>query len=770
MLEPRRLAARAAASYMASQLGEKVGETVGYQVRLDRKISRNTRIEVVTEGLLVQRLQRDPSLEDYGIVIFDEIHERSLDSELALALCRDSLTALRPDLRILLMSATLNANDLCRSLSAQLVSSVGKAFPVSSSFRPASGGLRQIPFATASAALQALDETTGDLLIFLPGVAEIERTKAALLREELPGSTEIHILHGGVPLAIQSKTLRPAAAGKRKIVLATSIAETSLTIEGVRCVIDCGWMRIPKYSPRTGMTRLETVRVTRDAADQRRGRAGRTAPGHCIRLWSKAEDTGLIANRQPEIADAELSSFALQLALWGVRDIQQLNWLTPPPEAALATARQLLYQLKAINPDGALTRHGESLAKMPMHPRLAHMIRIGSDTGCTDDACLIAALLSERDPLPRSNEQGCDIAIRLDLIKSNHHSLRPEITRKIRQLANDWSRGRSKGEQTLSYGELLALAYPERIARRRGTPEGDYVMVNGRGAIIPPDDPLCGAEWVVAAHLNDRGAKARILLGCEIEPYAIERITAQASPVRIIEWREKEKRVIAVTREMLGAIVVSEAPLNDATPEETGRALMQAMLQRGLSSLNWTTDTSQWIARVALLRREFPEDNWPDTSNKGLEDSSDKWLLPLLMNIRSLSQAQKADLKNGLLGLLTYEQSRRLEQLAPERIAVPSGSNVRINYIDGETPVLAVRIQELFGLQETPRIVNGRIALLMHLLSPAQRPIQITQDLAGFWKRGYAEARRELRGRYPKHSWPENPADGTASRYTRRRR
>ena len=792
MLEPRRLAARAAAHRMAQLLGEETGETVGYRVRLDTRVSPRTRIEVVTEGVLGRFLQEDPALEDTGLVIFDEFHERSLHADLGLALTLQSREVLRDDLRLLVMSATLDGGPIARLLGdAPIVTSEGRTYPVEvrwSERRPAA----RIEDAVAATVREALRREPGDVLVFLPGAGEIRRTETLLAG--VPDDTRVFPLHGTLPLALQDEAIRPSAPGRRKVVLATSIAETSLTIEGVRAVVDSGLARVPRFSPRTGMTRLETVRVTRASAEQRRGRAGRVAPGVCYRLWSEAEHAGLVPFQRPEILEADLAPLALELAAAGVSDPAELKWLDAPPVAAFAQARELLRELDALDDAGpgrsrasrGITPHGRRMAGLALHPRLAHMLlsaQASGDPGTVATACDLAALLSERDVLQPDVGTGMsDVRLRLELLRDPESRGEPafvhglavsrDALRRARVEAQHWRRtlrlagsARSRDEHA---GVLLALAYPDRVAQRRAGAGQRYLLRNGRGAVLGAGDPLAASPWLVAAELDDRRPESRVFLAA---PVALEEIEArfgdQVQREELVEWDAAQRAVTARRLTRLGALVLGDAPVRDPDPERVARALLDAVRREGLGLLPWSDAARRLRERMAFLHAADP--SWPDVSDAALVATLDDWLLPRIVGVRRLDDLARTDLADALLGLLGWEQRRALDELAPTHVTVPSGSRLPVDYGDPAAPVLAVRLQEMFGLAETPRIARGRVPLVLHLLSPAHRPVQVTRDLAGFWRTSYFDVRKDLRGRYPKHHWPEDPMEAEPTRRAKRK-
>lgn len=772
MLEPRRLAARAAAERLASELGEKVGETVGYRIRLESKVGPNTRIEVVTEGILARRLQDDPTLEGVGLVIFDEFHERSLDADLALALTLNARVLLRDEpLKLLLMSATLEGARLSSLLDdAPVVRSEGRMYPVAQRWgRPFQAGER-IEQRVAQTVLQALDEEPGSVLVFLPGQAEIRRVND-MLAEQLGDRGEVMLcpLHGELDLMAQRAAIEPAPAGKRKVVLATNIAETSLTIEGVRVVVDAGLARVPRFDPGSGMTRLETRRISRASATQRAGRAGRLQPGACYRLWSEDQHAQLAAYGEAEILQADLAGVALQLARWGVEP-DELAWLDVPPAAVYRQAQDLLERLGALgrNARGGwqLTAHGLAMAELPAHPRIAHMLLRGQALGLAPLAADLAALLVERD-IQRGG--GTDISTRLGLLDGS--AGRHGGAQRVRQLARQF-RGLLRGSSGVApvdasdhrwVGALLAFAYPDRIARQRREAGGEYRLANGRAAVFGEPDALMKESWLVIAELGSRHGQReeRIYRAAALDPALFDEVLSEQVRQRDeLEWDEREGVLRAERQRRVGELILSREPLPGLDDEARGRALLGLVRRKGLELLPWTPELRQWQARIWLLRQidvsAGADSEWPDVSDDALLARLEEWLLPYLGKVSRLAHFAQLDLKAMLGTLLPWPLPQRLDELAPVAIAVPSGSRVRLDYSESP-PVLAVRLQELFGLADTPRVAGGRQPVKLHLLSPARRPVQVTQDLASFWANTYAEVKKDLKGRYPKHYWPDDP-------------
>ncbi|KAA0592269.1 ATP-dependent helicase HrpB [Azospirillum lipoferum] len=789
VLEPRRLAARAAARRMASMLGEAVGETVGYRVRLDTKIGPKTRIEVVTDGLFLRQLQEDPELPAVGAVLFDEFHERGIDSDLALALVQEARGALRDDLRLVVMSATLDAAPVATLLAdaqgpAAMVTSEGRAYPVETRHldAPAPTGRMdgtRIEDAVAAAVRRALREEPGNALVFLPGVGEIRRVQSLLDQSDLGPNTVIAPLYGDLSAEAQDRAISPTPPGQRKIVLATSIAETSLTIEGIRIVVDSGLMRVPRFDPRGGMTRLATVKVSQASAEQRRGRAGRLEPGVCYRLWPEATHKALAPFTTPEIADADLAPLALELAVWGVSDPASLSWLDQPPAAAMAQARELLTSLGALDKAGAITPHGRRMAGFGVHPRLAHMMLAGKAMGQGALACLVAALLGERD-IVRSQPgfRDADLRLRVDLLRGEERGGqgaarglsvdRGGAQQAVKQ-ARQWRRQLGVRDDDAmdsnAVGILLALAYPDRIGQRRpgGQPGGvaaQYRLSGGRGAYFQQAEPLSAEEWLAIADLDGAARESRIFLAAPVTLADLEESFADDIRTEtIVAWDAREQTVLARRRRMLFALILKDEKLAKPPTDAMTAAMIEGIRALGPSCLPWTDELRKWRTRVMFLRsREGDAYGWPDLSDTALMDGLEEWLAPFLDGVSRRAHLERIDLSSALRALLPWELKTRLDAEAPTHVEVPSGSRIPIDY-DGEEPVLAVRLQEMFGLAETPRIAGGRVPLLLHLLSPARRPVQVTRDLASFWANAYKAVKADLKGQYPKHYWPDNPLE-----------
>lgn len=781
MLEPRRLAARAAAYRMADSLGETVGETVGYRVRLDSSVGPRTRIEVVTEGILTRRLQHDQALDGVGLVIFDEFHERSIHADLGLALALDVQQVLRPDLRLLVMSATLDGERVAALMdNAPAVSSEGRLFPVATTYLLRKSAAR-IEDVVISQIHRALRDESGSVLAFLPGAAEIARVNEQLQRGISDSSIIIAPLHGSLSRDAQDRAIMPAPDGMRKIVLATSIAETSLTIEGVRIVIDSGLMRVPRFDPRSGMGRLETIRVTKASADQRRGRAGRTEPGVCYRVWTEAENASLEQFSLPEILCTDLAPLALELAAWGVGDPSSLRWLDPPPAGAFAQARELLRELGALDVHGAITPHGRQISQLSLHPRLAHMALKAKATGRGGIACDIAALLEERDIVRQGRDAGeCDLRIRLDAL---HHGARavPRSDVSVDRAACDRVKQaaaalrkqlhvRAEHEHIDDAGLILAFAYPDRIGKRRADSQTHFLLTNGRGAHFTRATPLSMSDYVAVADLDDREGNARIFLAVPLdERDLLKQFNDSIVTDEFVTWDTRKQAVAARRQTRIGKLVISDEQLREPPQEKVTAALTDGIRQEGIAMLPWDDDTRAWQARVTFLR-SLDATRWPDVSDQQLLATLDAWLAPHLAGITSRTQLQKLELAHALSGILSWQQRKELEQLAPTHIEVPTGSHIRLDYTSGPAPILPVRVQELFGATDTPRVAGGRVPVVIHLLSPAYRPVQVTQDLAGFWKTSYELVRKDLKGRYPKHHWPDEPLRAEPTRRAKRAR
>jgi ATP-dependent helicase HrpB len=783
MLEPRRIAARAVAGRMAHLLGESVGHTVGFRTRLETRVGRETRIEVVTEGILTRMLQEDSALAGIGCVIFDEFHERSLNADLGLALSIECQENLREDLRLVVMSATLDVEPIAALLGgAPIVAAHGRSFEVATQYVARRSEI-YLDQQTAQVIRTALRAHDGDILCFLPGAAEIRRVQRTLEDSGLDRNTRVLPLFGDLSAADQDAALTPAPAGHRKIVLATSIAETSLTIEGIRVVVDSGLRRYAEFDPATGMSHLITTKVSQAAADQRRGRAGRLSAGHCYRLWSEGTQASLAPQTAPEILHADLAPLALELSCWGTVDASRLSWLDPPPAAPLAQARDLLRQLEAIDSAVRVTTHGRMLAKLGTHPRLAHMLIKASEHGAARLASDLAAVLSERDILRADiGARDVDLRLRVAVMRGDARELQPGMTVDNRAKAQalrssaHWQRNFTRGgadavDPDVWTGILLAWAYPDRIGRARGE-GGRYLLANGRGARFGEPQALAKSEFIVAAELDGAEREARIFLAAplrlaDLQKYFSTHILDHAE----IIWDEREHAVRARRERRLCALQLESIEIRNPEAEAVLDAALTGLRQLGIAGLPWTPELRQWQARVMLMRQyavASPEP-WPDLSDIALAATLEEWAPPWMTGITRREHFVRMDLGNALRSRLTYAQGAILEREAPTHFTVPSGSSVSIDYMDGEIPTLSVRLQEMFGLNQTPSIAAGRLPLLLKLLSPARRPVQITRDLVSFWNRGYHEVKKDLKGRYPKHYWPEDPYTAEPTRRARPR-
>ncbi len=769
MLEPRRLAATNAAGFMARQRGERVGKTVGFSIRYEHKTSADTRIEVMTEGLLTRRMQTDPELSGIGLVIFDEFHERSLHADLAFALCRDIHQGLREDLRLLVMSATLDVAPLSALLNdCPVIETRGRSYPVTTRYlelEPA-GSIADI---AARGVRQALSEVEGDILVFLPGAGEIHRCQNLLA--ELSPKIQLCPLYGGLPFAEQERAILPGS--QRRVVLATNVAETSLTIEGISAVVDSGWERRPRFDSARGLNFLETVRISQASADQRAGRAGRLAPGHCYRLWTEGAQGALLPFAPSEIRQADLAPLAFDLALWGVADASALAWLEPPASKPLDSARHLLVQLGALDQRGAVTKLGRAMADYPAHPRISRLLVAAVEQGCPGLGSELAALLSERDPFTagdfsRSGGVG-DLLDRLELLRRDRSAKSAVIRRAVRYWQNKTRAGREPLPDAVQLGSLLALAYPDRLARQRQQGSDRYLLRSGRGARLSPRAVVPKAEWLVVLDVAGKdSAEAEIRLAAELTPEAVESLFGRNLEWQHeVSWDEVGNRVVAREVRRIGAIVLQERPVK-ARLQDTAPALLELIRRQGLGCLPWSADALQLRARVALLQSSLPESHWPDWDDRVLLESLETWLLPFLGNIRSQEGLRRLDLSTALNNCLDWRQKQELERLAPLRFKVPSGSQIRLDYSQGDAPVLAVKLQEMFGQAATPRLAAGRVPVVIHLLSPAGRPLAVTQDLSSFWNEVYPEVQKEMKGRYPKHPWPDDPWSATATRKTKK--
>ena len=815
MLEPRRLAARAVAARMAHTLGESVGETVGYRMRLDTRISRRTRVEVVTEGVLTRLLQEDPALEGVAAVIFDEFHERSLQADLGLALALDARAALAPDLRVLVMSATLDAAAVTQLLGgAPLISAPTRAYTVETRYAgsaaprlPAAAGVRAAPEPErqiAQLVSRALREEHGDLLVFLPGAREIRRVQGLLGGAANADGVALLPLFGELSGEEQDAALAPATHGVRKVVLATNIAETSLTIPGVRVVVDSGLVRRARFDPVTGMSRLETERISRASAQQRQGRAGRTEAGVCYRAWSEGAHAALAAFTPPEISDADLAPLALELARWGARDGRELRWLDAPPEAMLASARDLLGRLGALDGAGRISAHGREMARAGVHPRLAHMLLRGRALGSLALAAQLAALLSERDLLRASVARDADIRTRLDALRGTERvpgadrallqrARRAALDLEQRLAADTGTAGAPGGGEAsraplarhraagsaapaqrrdVAPGVLLAFAYPDRIGLRRAGGAGRFTLANGRGALFAVPEALARQELIVAVDLDDRERDARILLAAplaraELLEHFADRLVERES----VEWSSRAQAVLARRTLALDALVLEEKPLVEVPADAARAAMLQGVRELGVAALPWDRAARDLQARMEFVRRSRGEapapPPWPAVSDAALLESLEVWLGPWLEGVTRREHLARVPLAQALHAQLTAAQQHELSEWAPTHLRMPSGAQLRVDYLDDNAPLVSLRLQEAFGLDATPYLGRARVPVTFRLLSPALRPVQVTRDLASFWRGAYAQVRKDLRGRYPKHHWPENPLEAQPSRLSR---
>ncbi len=760
MLEPRRLAAKSIAARMADLMGENVGETIGYRIRFDTKVSDKTRIEIVTEGILTRILQSDSTLDGFGLVIFDEFHERSIHADIALALTRETQQVIREDLRILVMSATINTASLTELLQAPLVESHGRMYPVTLFYENDADEFL-LPEAAANTALKALKEHEGDVLIFLPGEREIGNC-AELIRKKISSqNTVIHKLYGRLPQAKQQAAILPNRSGKRKVVLATSIAETSLTIEGVKIVVDCGFTRVASYDPRSGLSGLRTIRIAKDAADQRAGRAGRLEPGVCYRLWSKGTQAKLADHRIPEILEADLASLCLNLANWGITNLQQLAWIDPPPQHAVDKAKKTLEDLEALY-QGKITPHGRAMNELPTHPRIAHMLLVAENEGWLALATDLAALIEERDPLPK--ETGIDITIRIEALRRARNqndsggkfSTIERVAKNYRQLMK--CEVENTSFDPYEAGLLLVHAYPERIAFARPGNNAQFQLANGTYVMAGHKDDLAHEPWLAVANLNDREhGIGRIYLAAPLNPTDLVPFLKEHT---VLTWNTKKGGLIATIETRIGSIVLKSSPIADPNPAQIQEAIAQAIEKEGKTLLNFDEKVTQLQNRIGLLRKWEPSGNWPLFDSDNLILTNREWLSTYLVGIKKPEDLKKIDLYEVLYYTLTPAQQAILDAKAPAAIKVPSGSLITLDYQANRLePILPVRIQEIFGMLQTPAVNDGKVKVLMHLLSPGYKLMQTTNDLESFWKNAYFEVRKELRIRYKKHAWPENPLD-----------
>lgn len=770
VLEPRRLAAKSIAMRMAELLGEKVGETVGYRIRFDSCVSTKTKIEVVTEGILTRMLQRDNELSEVGAVIFDEFHERSIFADVSLALSIESQSVLRSDLRLLIMSATLNVPELKELFQAPVVESLGRQYPVNISYVNRYD-MREISTLMAQTIIEVAQQEEGDILAFFPGEAEIKRCEE-ILRKQMK-SIAILPLYGMLPYHQQQLALRPHKEWKRKIVLATSIAETSLTIEGIRIVVDGGFERSSCFDIRTGLPGLQTTEITIDAADQRAGRAGRLAPGKCVRLWSAAKHHQLQKHRQPEIERTDLMPMVLDLAVWGCKDINELHWLTLPPQGAVLQAKETLQAINAIDEKGNLTLHGSRIHRLACHPRIAHMLIEAEQHDVQHLACDIAAMMEERDPM--NKEVGIDINIRIELLRRQRQEGRlSKSMKRIEKLAKSYRKILKIEENNTAFdpyesGWLIALAFPERIACARPGNNAQFQLSNGAYAMAHHSDDLAHESWLAVAHLNARDNKSgRVFLAAPLNPTDL---ASMVKSYQHIVWDNKEGELIAEEQLRIGAIILKRIQLRNIDNDIKTKVICEAVYKNGAHLLNFDNAVKQWQNRVLSIRQWQKDSVWPDVSTESLIAQVEDWLPPYLKEVKNANDLKKLPLLEILKSSLDWELNRRLDELVPEHITVPSGSKIKLEYREnGLSPILAVRIQEMFGLAETPTVNKGRISVLLHLLSPGFKPLQVTDDLHSFWNNAYFEIKKECMRRYPKHSWPDDPWTEKAVRSVKRRK
>jgi len=754
MLEPRRLAARSIAARMSDLISDQVGKSIGYRVRFDNRVSVDTKIEVVTEGILTRMLHTDNALEDVGLVIFDEFHERSLHADLALALCREAQLLLRPDLRIMIMSATLNMPQLTALLKAPVAISEGKQYPVEIIYN-GDADETLLPELTARTVMKAIKEYEGDVLVFLPGEGEIKKCEE-LLRNALP-EFSIHPLYGQLPQQQQFAAIMPDKYGKRKVVLATSIAETSLTIEGIRIVVDSGFGRSSKFDTRSGLSKLETLRISKDSADQRAGRAGRLSSGVCYRMWTKTTHERLAEHRVPEIMEADLASLVLDMASWGVSNILELTWLTPPPKSSLAQATEILHQLNALE-NNKITTHGKQVHRLACHPRIAHMLLMATEVKDKQLGTDLAAVLEERDPLPR--ESGIDINLRVEALRRARANNNIGRFGRIEKVATSYRKmldieTDNGAVDVFETGLLLAYAYPERIAFARPGNNAQFQLANGKYAVAGHKDDLAHEPWLAVAHMDLRDGLGKIFLAAPLNPKDLLPMVKEQT---VISWDTRKGGIIATKELKIGSLVLQSKPLPNPNEEQIAEAISNAIKNEGEKLLDFDEKMEQLQNRIMSLRIWNPEENWPDVSTDLLLATNQKWLGPYLKDVKKPDDLKKINLSEALFHSLVWEQQQALNILAPQKLEVPSGSEIKIQYfVNGSVPVLSVRLQEVFGLSDTPTLNKGKTKVVMHLLSPGYKPVQVTSDLKSFWNNLYFEVKKELQRRYPKHSWPEDP-------------
>lgn len=767
MLEPRRLAAKSIATRMSELIEDEVGKSIGYKIRFENRTSESTKIEVLTEGILTRMIHSDNSLEGVGLVIFDEFHERSIHADVAMALCREAQQVLRPDLRIMVMSATLDMPQLTTLLNAQVAESKGRQYPVDIKYVGSQDEM-MMPEMTARTIINASKENEGDILVFFPGQGEIKRCEE-ILRKQLKGFA-IHPLYGQLPYNKQHAAIMPDRNGKRKVVLATSIAETSLTIEGIKVVVDTGFGRTQKFDPKSGLSKLETVQISKDSADQRAGRAGRLSPGVCYRMWSLATNSRLAEHRTPEIMEADLASLVLDMAQWGIVDVQQLTWLSPPPKGAVAQATETLHQLDALE-NGKITEHGKKMHQLPCHPRIAHMLIKAEESDLLELATDIAALLEERDPLPR--EAGIDINTRIEALRryrrdngqGNKLGRIEKVARSYRQLFD--IEPDNDEVDSFETGVLLTYAYPERIACARPGNNAQFQLANGRLAAAGHRDDLAHEAWLAIAHMDARDGMGKIFMASPLNPTDLASLVKERE---VITWDTDEGGLIATKDMRIGSIVLRSTPLPAPDESHLLKAICDAIKREGEQLLNFTEEVIAWQKRVMSLRKWRPMEQWPDVSTQTLLMTNEEWLSPYLTNVKRPEDLKKINLLEVLHYALDHDKQTALNKLTPESIEVPSGSNIKLDYqINGTAPILAVRLQEVFGMSDTPKVNEGKNPVIIHLLSPGFKQVQITSDLRSFWDNAYFEVKKDMKARYPKHSWPEDPWTAEAVRGVKRK-
>lgn len=770
LLEPRRVAARAAAARIAAETGSSVGDVVGLRTRFDTSVGKDTKLEVVTEGVLTRMLISDPSLDGIGAIVFDEFHERSIHADTALAFTRETMSALRDDLRIVLMSATVDAERMAEQLGTTAVVSVeAEVHPVTTIYR-APGPGRTVDDEVPDAVIDALRAYEGDLLVFMAGAGAINAAARAL-QPRLPAGVVVTPLHGSLDAAAQDRALLPDERGRRKVVLATPIAETSVTIDGVRVVIDTGRRRRPEHDVGRGMSRLRTVSASRAATDQRRGRAGRQAPGFCIRLWPEADQARRRPDEPAEILTADLTSLAIDIAAWGAVEVAEIPWLDEPPATSLAAARGVLTRLGALDDDRRLTDHGRRMSTLGTEPRLAHLLLKGQELDMAATACDLAALLGDRD-IFRGRHRPTDLRTRLDALRSDSGNVDDAVRRRVREVANRWRRQLKAGKGPAdpeNAGLLVSLAFPERVAQRRSEP-GSFLLASGAGSRVDAADELAQESYLAVAETDGMGADARIVLAAPIERGTLEAHHPETIETRVRgEWDRRKRDVVFERQERLGALVLRREP--DDRPDRAAvvEALLAGVRREGLTILKWTDADNRRRDRLEFLHTLDPE-TWPTFADDTLVDEIETWLAPQLSSANRRADLEALDVSRALDTRIDWRQSRELDRLAPTHVTVPSGSRIPIDYSAPDAPTIAVRLQEMFGLTATPVIGGGRVPLVVQLLSPAHRPVQVTSDLASFWEDGYQAVRRELRGRYPKHEWPEDPTTAPPTRRAKRRK